>query len=165
VTASLICNVPTLAERPLGFRSPNKGYFARVFFSILFGRTNASIIVCSFSSYIYIKKMNTTLAEIVSKIASQGKNPDVSFLKDNPEAQTMLLMALLSSSQAQQVKNSQTNTTTTDNDKSRKSSGSISEMNSPSPAKSNIHLYIYSKSKKKCILITINNNSRSGRTI
>ncbi|KAK4509073.1 uncharacterized protein ATC70_007423 [Mucor velutinosus] len=40
--------------------------------------------------------MNTTLAEIVQKIASQGKNPDVSFLKDNPEAQTMLLLALLS---------------------------------------------------------------------
>lgn len=40
--------------------------------------------------------MNTTLADIVQKIASQGKNPDVSFLKDNPEAQTMLLLALLS---------------------------------------------------------------------
>ncbi|KAI8876468.1 hypothetical protein K501DRAFT_231993 [Backusella circina FSU 941] len=40
--------------------------------------------------------MNTTLAEIVSKIASQGSNPDVSFLKDNPEAQAMLLLALLS---------------------------------------------------------------------
>lgn len=42
--------------------------------------------------------MSLTLNEIVSKIASQGKNPDVSFLKDNPQAQAMLLLAILSSS-------------------------------------------------------------------
>ncbi|ORE10532.1 hypothetical protein BCV72DRAFT_301708 [Rhizopus microsporus var. microsporus] len=39
---------------------------------------------------------NNIFADIVSKIAQQGNNPDISFLKDNPEAQTMLLMALLS---------------------------------------------------------------------
>jgi hypothetical protein len=87
--------------------------------------------------------MNTTLAEIVSKIASQGNNPDVSFLKDNPEAQTMLLMALLSSSQAQHaVKDNntnspKTNTAVVDNEKPRKSS-SISESSSPSPTRSMI---------------------------
>jgi hypothetical protein len=59
--------------------------------------------------------MNTTLAEIVSKIASQGSNPDVSFLKDNPEAQAMLLLALLS--------NTANNKNTSDNDNNNNDEG------------------------------------------
>lgn len=46
--------------------------------------------------------MSLSLKEIVSKIASQGRNPDVSFLKDNPEAQAMLLLAILSSANGNQ---------------------------------------------------------------
>lgn len=70
--------------------------------------------------------MATTLAEIVSKIASQGKNPDVSFLKDNPEAQTMLLMALLSNANNKNV------AAPIDNDK-RKYDSVSSASSSPSP--------------------------------
>ena len=91
-----------------------------------------------------------TLAEIVSKIASQGKNPDVSFLKDNPEAQTMLLMALLSSTANMNNKNnSNTNNSNNrsvtpiaappisqDNDK-RKFDSFNSLSNTPSPARGN----------------------------
>ncbi|KAG2200051.1 hypothetical protein INT47_007696 [Mucor saturninus] len=71
--------------------------------------------------------MATTLAEIVSKIASQGKNPDVSFLKDNPEAQTMLLMALLSNANN---KNGAAPIDTTDK---RKYDSVSSASSSPSP--------------------------------
>ncbi|KAI8372212.1 hypothetical protein BD560DRAFT_395479 [Blakeslea trispora] len=55
---------------------------------------------------------NSTLADIVQKIASQGNNPDVSFLKDNPEAQTMLLLALLSNNNTNNNQN-QTNVNNT----------------------------------------------------
>ncbi|KAI8368570.1 hypothetical protein EDC96DRAFT_504814 [Choanephora cucurbitarum] len=67
----------------------------------------------------------TTLADIVQKIASQGSNPDVSFLKDNPEAQTMLLLALLS--------NNNVNTAASEK---RKYDGS-DDPTSPSSTKSN----------------------------
>lgn len=43
---------------------------------------------------------NTKLEEIISKIAEQENKPDFSFLKNNPEAQAKLLMALLCSSKA-----------------------------------------------------------------
>ncbi|CAO3703579.1 unnamed protein product [Rhizopus stolonifer] len=43
---------------------------------------------------------NTKLEEIISKIAEQGNKPDFSFLKDNPEAQAKLLIALLCSNKA-----------------------------------------------------------------
>lgn len=71
--------------------------------------------------------MATTLAEIVSKIASQGKNPDVSFLKDNPEAQTMLLMALLSN-----ANNNKNGAVKMETDK-RKYDSVSSASSSPSP--------------------------------
>lgn len=81
----------------------------------------------------------STLAEIVSKIASQGKNPDVSFLKDNPEAQTMLLMALLSSTAAAAANNNNNSNSAAppskiDNDK-RKFGSFNSVTNSPSPTR------------------------------
>lgn len=86
----------------------------------------------------------TTLAEIVSKIASQGKNPDVSFLKDNPEAQTMLLMALLSSTANMKNNNNNSNNNNVaatspsklDNDK-RKYDSFTSPTSSPSPSRGN----------------------------
>ncbi|GAA5807921.1 hypothetical protein MFLAVUS_001301 [Mucor flavus] len=74
--------------------------------------------------------MNTTLAEIVTKITSQGKNPDVSFLKDDPKAQTMLLMALLSSVNAKS--NGQNGSGQIDSDK-RKYDSVSSPSSSPSP--------------------------------
>lgn len=40
--------------------------------------------------------MSLSLSEIVTKIADQGNNPDISFLKDNPEAQALLLSAIVS---------------------------------------------------------------------
>lgn len=40
--------------------------------------------------------MSLSLSEIVTKIAGQGNNPDISFLKDNPEAQALLLSAIAS---------------------------------------------------------------------
>ncbi|CEP19128.1 hypothetical protein [Parasitella parasitica] len=73
--------------------------------------------------------MNTTLAEIVQKIASQGKNPDVSFLKDNPEAQTMLLLALLSSANS----TGKNNTTTDTNNNDKRKFDSSADGKSPSP--------------------------------
>lgn len=82
-----------------------------------------------------------TLAEIVSKIASQGKNPDVSFLKDNPEAQTMLLMALLSSTaQAAAANNNNNNNTAAppaklDTDKRKFGSFNSVATSSPSPTR------------------------------
>lgn len=75
--------------------------------------------------------MATTLAEIVSRIASQGKNPDVSFLKDNPEAQTMLLMALLSNA------NKKNGAVQAETDK-RKYDSVSSASNSPSPPRGTI---------------------------
>lgn len=74
--------------------------------------------------------MNTTLAEIVTKITSQGRNPDVSFLKDDPKAQTMLLMALLSSVNAKN--NGQIGSGQIDSDK-RKYDSVSSPSSSPSP--------------------------------
>lgn len=88
-----------------------------------------------------------TLAEIVSKIASQGKNPDVSFLKDNPEAQTMLLMALLSSTtQAAAANNNNSNNNNNNNntaappakldtDKRKFGSSNSVATSSPSPTR------------------------------
>lgn len=76
--------------------------------------------------------MATTLAEIVSRIASQGKNPDVSFLKDNPEAQTMLLMALLSN-----ANNKKNGAVPAETDK-RKYDSVSSASNSPSPPRGTI---------------------------
>ncbi|GAN04700.1 hypothetical protein MAM1_0071c04164 [Mucor ambiguus] len=81
--------------------------------------------------------MNTTLAEIVQKIASQGKNPDVSFLKDNPEAQTMLLLALLSNNTntnaaAATAATTSTEVASSDGHEKRKYS-SFSDGKSPSP--------------------------------
>ncbi|OBZ84093.1 hypothetical protein A0J61_07866 [Choanephora cucurbitarum] len=67
----------------------------------------------------------TTLADIVQKIASQGNNPDVSFLKDDPEAQTMLLLALLS--------NNNVNTTTVEK---RKYDASDDPISPPPPVES-----------------------------
>lgn len=80
--------------------------------------------------------MNTTLAEIVQKIVSQGKNPDVSFLKDNPEAQTMLLMALLSSNNNNNNTNA-ANATIDMNINDKRKFDSFSGSKSPSPPASN----------------------------
>lgn len=75
--------------------------------------------------------MNTTLADIVTKITSQGENPDVSFLKDDPKAQTMLLMALLSSVNAKN--NNQNGTGQIETDKRKYDSvGSPTASNSTS---------------------------------
>lgn len=82
--------------------------------------------------------MNTTLAEIVQKIVSQGKNPDVSFLKDNPEAQTMLLMALLSSNNNNNNSNTNAANATIDmNINDKRKFDSFSGGKSPSPPASN----------------------------
>lgn len=102
--------------------------------------------------------MSTTLAEIVSKIASQGKNPDVSFLKDNPEAQTMLLMALLSANSQNKNMNATTISPTTiettspttpaDNDK-RKYDSFNSPTNTPSPTRGKTFVSDEEKVKKR----------------
>ncbi|KAI8081852.1 uncharacterized protein B0P05DRAFT_538314 [Gilbertella persicaria] len=103
--------------------------------------------------------MNTNLADIVEKIASQGKNPDVSFLKDNPEAQTMLLLALLSSSNTtnnnDKTNNQQTNNNnlptpvtspTSENTEKRKFDTLVNI--SPSPSSSPTSLSNSSKPKR-----------------
>jgi hypothetical protein len=71
--------------------------------------------------------MNTTLAEIVSKIASQGSNPDVSFLKDNPEAQAMLLLALLSNTANNKNTNNNDNNNNNNDEGDKRKYDSIDE--------------------------------------
>ncbi|KAI8051931.1 uncharacterized protein B0P05DRAFT_562411 [Gilbertella persicaria] len=90
--------------------------------------------------------MNTNLADIVEKIASQGKNPDVSFLKDNPEAQTMLLLALLSSSNTTN-NNDKTNNQQTNNNNLPTPFDTLVNI-SPSPSSSPTSLSNSSKPKR-----------------